>query len=127
MYTLFLTEKGINVILVLNYARSFLLCRVFGYSDILLINFVGYINNREMTWHQKSTIQISAKLDITSYPLHELIRNNVTKNLISNVVEAVLEAMALQQDAETTLLMGVIPLTVMVIYYNESYRLVFRC
>ncbi len=32
-------------------------------------------NNREMICHEKSILQLSAKLDVTFDPLYELIRN----------------------------------------------------
>ncbi|MGP1924574.1 MAG: hypothetical protein ACTS73_06780 [Arsenophonus sp. NEOnobi-MAG3] len=45
-----------------------------------------------MICHEKSTIQISAKPDITCDPLHELIRN-AARQLIATYFDAELKAM----------------------------------
>ncbi|MGP1959158.1 MAG: hypothetical protein ACTS7E_04220 [Arsenophonus sp. NC-CH8-MAG3] len=60
----------------------------FGDADVrlLLINLLNDLNNREMICHKKSTLQISAKLDITYNILHELIRN-ADSNLIGTALD----------------------------------------
>ncbi|CRL46411.1 hypothetical protein SGGMMB4_05029 [Sodalis glossinidius str. 'morsitans'] len=65
---------------------------------------------------KKSTLQVSAEPDITSEPLHELIRHSA-KQLIAAVVEAELEAML-----NAVLTMGVMPSSVTVICHSVQQR-----
>ncbi|MGP1924801.1 MAG: hypothetical protein ACTS73_08140 [Arsenophonus sp. NEOnobi-MAG3] len=60
-----------------------------------------------MICHEKSTLQVFTKPDITSDPLHELIRNGAREVDIPTAVEVELEAM-LRNMLKTTLSIAVI-------------------
>ncbi|MGP1924105.1 MAG: hypothetical protein ACTS73_04110 [Arsenophonus sp. NEOnobi-MAG3] len=57
-----------------------------------MIDFMNDFNKVEILYHEKSTIQLSAKANITSDLLHELIRNS-TRKLIATAVKIKLKAM----------------------------------